>query len=181
MLSTETIIAHTQNWINEVVVGCNFCPFAAREVKKQTIHYEVVSAANTKKCLEALAKAFDLLNNDASIETMFIILPEGFHNFKKYLDLIELTEDFLEEEGHAGTYQIAGFHPDYLFAGSKATDAANYTNRSPYAMLHLLREASVSRAVDSHPNADAIPQRNIAYAEEKGVAYMQMLRDKCMQ
>ncbi len=181
MLTDEAIITHTKNWITDVVVGCNFCPFAAREVKKQTIRYEVVQQANTKNSLEALVDAFHVLDSDDTTETMFVILADGFNDFNKYLNLVELAETLLEKEGYKGVYQIAGFHPQYLFAGSQPNDAANYTNRSPYAMLHLLREASVSRAVDGHPDIDSIPQRNIAYAQEKGVEQMKALRDNCMK
>ena len=172
MFPEEQIIQHTKNWIVQVVIGCNFCPFAAREIRRNSIHYEVLSATSVSGCLESLLLAFHKLDGDASIETMFLILPEGFSSFAGYLQLVDLSEQLLKNEDYEGIYQVAGFHPDYLFAGSTADDPANYTNRSPYPMLHLLREESVSRAVDSYPDTSVITQKNIEFARSKGLAYM---------
>ncbi|MES1224900.1 MAG: DUF1415 domain-containing protein [Bacteroidota bacterium] len=177
MHTTETIIAHTKKWIADVVVGCNFCPFAAKELKRDTIHYEVLHTATIKTCLEALLNAFHKLDNEASIETLFLIFPDSFTSFDSYLQIVELSEKLLEEEDYEGIYQLASFHPQYLFAGSNDNDAANYTNRSPYPMLHILREDSVTRAVDSHPDTENIPQKNIEFARTKGLAYMQTLKE----
>ena len=93
--------------------------------------------------------------------------------------LVELAEALLEEYDYDGIYQIASFHPEYLFAGAKRDAPANYTNRAPYPTLHLLRESSLDRAIDSHPDIDGIPQRNIDYSQEKGLEYMKVLRDAC--
>jgi len=176
----DSLIAHTQNWILNVVVGLNFCPFAAREVKRGSIRYEVVNG-DKKAVLEALSAALERMDADREVETMFLILPEGFGRFMEYLKLADAAEKWLAKAGYEGIYQVASFHPDYLFAGSRADDAANYTNRSPYPMLHLLREESVSRAVDSVPDPEAIPERNIALAREKGLAYMKQLLQTCRE
>lgn len=179
-IDQESIIAQSKNWITKVVVGCNFCPFAAREVKRDSIHYEVLEASEKASVLHRVAATFDLLEEDAAIETALLILPNGFETFTDYLDLVEVAEALLESENYEGIYQIASFHPDYLFAGSKPNDPSNYTNRSPYPMLHFLREESVSKAVDSHPDTDAIPASNIAFTKEKGLRYMQNLLADCM-
>ena len=122
---------------------------------------------------------FEYLNNTEDIETTFLIFSEGFNNFLQYLDLVEKAERLLTKENYEGIYQVASFHPHYLFAGSTADDAANYTNRSPYPMLHFLREDSVSKAVDSYPGIEKVPERNIAYTRQKGLLFMQELLKQC--
>jgi uncharacterized protein len=175
MTEAERIIAQTNKWIVDVVVGCNFCPFAAPVVKSEAIRFEVIVNANPESALVALAKGFALLDNNEQIETMFLVFPDSFGSFDDYLGLVELAETFLEDQDKEGIYQIASFHPDYLFGGSSEDDPSNYTNRSPYPMLHLLREESVSRAIDSFPGTEKIPQRNIQYARQKGLIYMRSL------
>jgi hypothetical protein len=176
---TSTIIEQTKKWITDVVVACNFCPFAGRELFKGSIHYEVLENADTQKVLEAVVSAMQQLDNEPSIETTLLILPNSFEGFDEYLDLVEDAETLLVKEGYEGVYQLASFHPGYLFAGSAESDASNYTNRSPYPMLHFLREDSVSKAVDSYPGIDEVPGRNIAFAREKGLLYMQQLLAAC--
>lgn len=176
----EIVIAHTKRWIIDVVVGCNFCPFAAKEVKRGSIHYDVLQNAETKTVLPAVMNCLYQLDNDPAVETSLLILPGSFHDFNNYLDLLELAEKLLEKEKYEGIYQIAGFHPEYLFAESSMADPANYTNRSPYPMLHFLREESVSKAVDSHPGIDDVPNKNIAFAKAKGLTYMKKLLAECM-
>ncbi len=176
----QLIIAQTKKWITDVVVGCNFCPFAAREVKRDSISYEVLENADMESTLQAVANSFNFLDENPDTETALLILPGRFENFEDYLQLVELAESLLEREEYEGIYQIASFHPTYLFAGSNENDPANYTNRSPYPMLHFLREESVSQAVDSHPDIDQVPEQNIAYTEEKGLSYMQQLLSNSM-
>ena len=181
-MSAETeFVNHTRKWIEDVVIGCNFCPFAAREVRKGSIYYEVFPAAGAMKPLDMLKNAFSKLDKDAAIETIFLIFPFHYKSFADYLKFLSSSEKMLSKLNYDGVYQIASFHPDYLFGGAAMNDAANYTNRSPYPMLHLLRESSVSYAVDSHPDAEGIPERNTAYAREKGLQYMQALWNSCMK
>ncbi|OLY91097.1 hypothetical protein SAMN05444008_11848 [Cnuella takakiae] len=179
--SPEVMIAQTKKWIVDVVVGCNFCPFAAREVKRDSILFEVLENAPKALVLADLRKILQQLDNNPDIETAFLILPQNFNSFSVYLRLVDAAEVLLRKEGYEGIYQVASFHPGYLFAGSSPSDPANYTNRSPYPMLHLLREASVSRVVDAHPNPHAIPETNTAFARQKGLVYMAALREACME
>jgi hypothetical protein len=172
---TEQVITDTKNWVSNVVVGCNFCPFAAKEVKKGSIQYTVLEAATLKTTLEAVVRAMLQLDIDDSIETTLLILPGSFLLFNDYLNMLDKAETLLDKENYSGIYQMASFHPEYLFAGSNNEDPSNYTNRSPYPMLHFLRESSITRAVDSYPGIDEVPQRNIAYAKNKGLLYMQQL------
>jgi uncharacterized protein len=179
-LENDTIIAQTKKWIVDVVVGCNFCPFAAREIKRGSIHYEVLQTATTETTLQTVVKIFNLLDSDETIETVLIILPHAYDSFTNYLDMVDKAETLLEKESYEGIYQLASFHPQYLFAGSNNLDASNYTNRSPYPMLHFLREDSVSKAIDAHPNIDDVPEQNVYFAKEKGLEYMQKLFAACI-
>lgn len=174
------IIAQTKKWIVDVVVGCHFCPFALQEVKNDSIYFEVVTG-NKAFVLKALSATLMKMNAEADIETMFLLLPQNFDRFADYLKLVQATEVLLKKEGYSGTYQVASFHPAYLFAGSSSNDAANYTNRSPYPILQILREETVSRATDSYPDTRQIPEANIAFARQKGMAYMQRLLAACME
>lgn len=174
----EVVITQTKKWILDVVIGCNFCPFAAREVKRNSIAYEVAADSQQKGILQKLSAAFLRMNDDASVETLLLILPNSFASFAAYLKLVAAAETRLKKEGYEGVYQLASFHPGYLFAGSKPTDAANYTNRSPYPMLQILRESSVSRAVDSYPDTRKIPERNMAFATQKGLDFMKKLLEE---
>ncbi len=177
----ELVIQQTKRWILDVVVACNFCPFAAREVRNETVKYQVLLSADKKQVLETLCLLFDELAEDHTIATALLILPSGFNSFSVYLQLFEIAESLLEKEGHEGVFQLASFHPAYMFAGSTNEDPSNYTNRSPYPMLHILREESVSEAVDSYKSVEKISEKNIAFTEHKGLAFMQALRMSCMQ
>jgi hypothetical protein len=176
-MGSEQIIARTRKWIVDVVIGCNFCPFAANVVKQQTIFYKVEENTEIDACLDSFVNEIKRLDNDAGIETSLLIFPNAFQKFDDYLDLVSLAEDRLKRNGYEGVYQVASFHPLYLFANSDENDPANYTNRSIYPMLHLLREESIDRALENYKSPGSIPVRNINFAREKGLAYMKMLRD----
>ena len=180
-MTDKKIIEHTINWIKNIVIDLNFCPFAAKALLKKSIRYVVLPKTTAKKCLEALSAELKFLDVNNDFETTFIILPNNFKSFDSYLSLIEKAEEFISENNYEGVYQLASFHPKYCFAGSTNTDAANYTNRSPYPMLHILREDSVTKALTHFPHPEKIPDRNIDLAREKGLKYMQLLRAACMQ
>jgi len=179
MNDDEVYVNDTKSWLSTVVIGMNFCPFAGREFRRGSIHYEVLKSADRKEILTRLALEFQRLDDNPEIETTLIILPGQLDEFRKYLDIIDLCQELLEEEDYEGTYQIASFHPSYLFAGSKESDPSNYTNRSPYPMIHILREASITKALESYPDPENIPARNIALANEKGLEAMKALWKAC--
>jgi uncharacterized protein len=181
MVTSQEIIDQTKKWINDVVVGCNFCPFAANTVKQQTIHYQVETSVALNVCLEAVLQETIRLDNETNIETTLLIFPNAFQQFDDYLDLVSLAEKLLKQKGYEGIYQLASFHPLYQFANSPGNDAANYTNRSVYPMLHLLREESIDKALENYKSPEKIPDRNINFAREKGEVYMKMLRDACFR
>lgn len=171
----ETIILQTISWIKSVVIGCNFCPFAAKAMLRKSIRYVVLRESNIRDVRKALVREMQFLDTEDSIETTLIILPDSFADFSQYLKLVRKAELTIAKQGYEGIYQLASFHPDYRFAGTNNDDPANYTNRSVYPILHILRESSISHAVDEYPDTDRIPDNNIAYAREKGIGYMQLL------
>lgn len=178
--TTAQIIEQTRKWITDVVIACNFCPFAAREVKRNSIHYQVETGAGIENGLTALLHECKRLDDQPDIETILLIFPKAFADFNEYLDLVGLAEKLLKKKSYEGVYQVASFHPHYRFAGAPADDPANFTNRSVYPMLHLLREESIEQALKRYPDPDSIPQSNIHFARNKGITYMKMLRDSCL-
>ena len=176
----EQTIGQTKKWINDVIIGCNFCPFAAKVVKQQTIHYQVENSGTPKICLDTFLNEMIRLDGDATIETSFLIFPHSFEEFDDYLDLVALAEKLIFDKGYEGVYQVASFHPLYQFEGTKHDDAANYTNRSVFPMLHLLREESIERALENFKSPQSIPDNNINFAREKGLVYMKLLRESCL-
>lgn len=168
------LIQHTQRWVESVVVGLNFCPFARREVEGETIRYAVCDSKDDETVLTAMVEELVYLEQHPTTETSLWILPQ-YTDFDGYLNLLDICQRLLIMEGYEGVLQIASFHPDYCFDGEDEGDAANYTNRSPYPMMHFIREESLERAVEAHPEPESIPLRNVKLAREKGVAYMQTL------
>ena len=179
LITDDTIISQTISWIKTVVIDCNFCPFAAKAMLRKSVRYVVLRNAAKENALETLLLELQYLDQEESIETTLIILPDGFDQFRKYLGLVTQAEKIVSQNGYEGVYQIASFHPDYQFAGSTHDEAANYTNRSIYPMLHILREESISKVLEHYEDAHKIPENNIAFARQKGLVYMQALRLSC--
>jgi hypothetical protein len=173
--NSEQLIACTQHWVSEFVISHNICPFAKREFDKGNIHYKVVFDNKLEDQLQALILACTELDTDLSKETSLIIYPNGLDDFEHYLDFLEIANALLQKQQYEGVYQLASFHPDYCFEGVDENDASNFTNRSPYPMLHLLRETSLEKALASYPNPEEIPQRNIEYTRELGVTQLKAL------
>lgn len=154
----------------------NLCPFASSVFEANTISYIVINdgdtADNMAQHLQHLADSFTELDSSDTIETSLLIFPEAYQQFDDYLDFLDITGQLLEELNYSGVYQIASFHPDYLFEGSTEEDASNYTNRSPYPMLHLLRESSIEKAVASYPDIEQVPENNIKKLRDIGYEEM---------
>ncbi len=170
-MQTGIVIEKTRQWLEEVVIGLNFCPFAKRELRRDAVRFTVNGSGDMGDALQQLIDECGFLDANPDTETTLLILPEGYAEFLDYLDLAGLSEDLLAEQGYEGVYQVASFHPDYCFADAEPDDAANYTNRSPYPMLHLLREASLDTAIDNYPDIDSIPENNINKARSLGAGY----------
>lgn len=158
------IVREVEQWLVRAVIGLNLCPFARSVHVKRQIAYRVSHASDPEAVLADLSLAFDTLEatDPAAIDTLLLILPEGFDDFLAFNDMLALAERLLKRLRLRGIFQIATFHPDYQFAGAGPDDIENYTNRAPYPILHLLREESVTRAVDGIPDPDSIYERNQA-------------------
>lgn len=171
----ERIIAQTKKWVNNVIVAHNFCPFAKREIDKGSVRYFLSRDTDNNKRLESVISECIFLDQNEEIETTLIIFPSGLDDFESFLSFTFLAEELLIAQGYEGIYQLASFHPDYCFQGAEDNDPANYTNRSPYPMLHLIREDSLEKALEHYPSPDSIPERNIEYAREQGLEKMKDL------
>jgi hypothetical protein len=166
----ETIIAATQLWLEKAVIGLNLCPFAkAVHVKKQ-IRYVVSTAATPEALLEELISELRALQDadPEKIDTTLLIHPYVLTDFLDFNDFLDTVDIAVAEPEFNDEFQIASLHPQYQFAGTVPDDIENYTNRSPYPTLHLLREESVDRAVAAFPDADQIVDNNVETLKELG-------------
>jgi len=175
------IIDAIRRWVEQVVVAFNLCPFAKRELVKDRVRFVVSKAKDEATLLDELAHELALLNVDKAVETTLLIHPQVLQDFYHYNDFLEAADELLVDMNLEGVYQVASFHPDYQFGGTEPDDVENYTNRSPYPMLHLLREDSLSEAIDNYPEVDLIPERNIDCMNEQGLEKMQTLLNACLK
>lgn len=164
------IIAATEVWLERAVIGLNLCPFAKSVHVKKQIRYVVSQAETPEDLQQELVRELEHLAeaNPETLDTTLFIHPWGltdFYDFNDFLDVADQTVIDLELDG---ILQIANLHPDYQFADSEPNDIENYTNRSPYPTLHLLREESIDRAVDAFPDAASIYERNIETMRKLG-------------
>ncbi len=173
--SNEQIVLAVRQWVETLVVGMNLCPFAKRELVKGRVRFVVTHATTEEQLLTVLKAELEVLNLDTEIETTLLIHPDVLQDFYDFNDFLNFTDRLLVEMDLEGVYQIASFHPDYQFGGTDPEDAENYTNRSPYPVLHLIREESLEKAIANYPDVDAIPDRNIALMNELGKDKLQAL------
>jgi hypothetical protein len=161
--TTAAAIALTCRWLELAVIGLNLCPFAKAVYVKQQIRYAVTAATTAEELHAELRHELELLGqaNPEEVDTTLLIHPQAMTDFIDFHFFLREADAMIKRLGHEGNLQIASFHPAYEFAGSAPDDIANYTNRSPHPMLHLLREASIDRAVAAFPDAGAIYERNI--------------------
>jgi hypothetical protein len=175
----QPFTAATEAWLQTIIIGYGICPFAKHELERGSIYFSVNHDTSLEQCLLHLMLECGRLDTEPDIETTLLIYADAFNEFDNYLDFLEIAESLLIEQGYEGIYQLASFHPDYCFQGASQDDAANYTNRSPYPMLHLLRETSIEQAIANFPAPENIPQRNIELTQKLGVAKMQSLLAAC--
>ncbi|GJH22395.1 DUF1415 domain-containing protein [Caballeronia novacaledonica] len=159
----DEVIAATRHWLTRAVIGLNLCPFAKSVHVKEQIRYVVSEARGVDDLVVELTDELRLLHDTDSeaIDTTLFITPQAFADFADYNDALYFAENLLVQLGLAGELQIASFHPDYRFEGTGPDDIDNYTNRAPYPTFHLIREASIDRAVAAFPDASDIYERNI--------------------
>lgn len=178
---SEQAIATTRAWLCDVVVALNLCPFAAAPLRRDAIRYRVSEAREPQALLQDLLEELIRLDraDPAVIATTLLIIPYTLGDFADYNDFLDLADAALRASGLEGVLQIASFHPGYCFADSEPAALANYTNRSPYPLLHLLREDEVERAVALHPDTERIPRDNIRHLEELGLEQIKVLLEGC--
>ncbi len=161
--ATKAIRQEVEYWLEEVVIGLNLCPFAARPHRNRQVRISVTDASDEAELLSALQSELVVIAqaSTAELETTLLVIPQMLVDFSDYNQFLDLADALLQRGGWEGRFQVASFHPHYCFAGVEPNDAENLTNRSPYPILHLIREASVEQALSHYPDAEQIPQRNI--------------------
>ena len=167
---TEPILTATSQWLERAVIGLNLCPFAKSVFVKKQVRYALTAATTADELLAELEKELALLADTeaAQLDTTLLIHPQVMTDFLDYHFFLAEAEALLGNNAYDGVFQLASLHPQYEFAGSDPDDVANYTNRAPYPMLHLLRESSIDRAVAAFPDAADIFERNIETMEKLG-------------
>ena len=164
-------IADTRKWLEQIVIGLNLCPFAKAVYVKDQVRFVLSDATTPEALVEQLAEELLLLRDTPAeqIDTTLIIHPDVLTDFLDYNDFLDNADAAIETLDLQGILQVASFHPQYQFAGAAPDDVSNYTNRSPYPTLHLLREDSVERAVAAFPDPDVIVERNIETLDKLGI------------
>lgn len=162
-MDRQAVIGATRRWISSVVIGLNLCPFAQRVFAADKIRYVVSDAEDERGLLGHLAAEVQALaaSPASAVETTLLIHPHALAAFLEYNEFLTAAERLIEDLGQRGCIQVASFHPDYRFAGTRPNAVENYTNRSPYPMLHLLREDSISAVAADPDELLEIPRRNV--------------------
>lgn len=171
----------TQRWVESFVVGKGLCPFAAPELQHKRLRFALSEATTIESLLKDLGHELQHLVTHQQITTTLLVHPKVLTEFSEYNQFLDSAEALLEALKLEQLFQIASFHPDYQFAGTQPHDAENYTNRSPYPMLHLLPEAKVSDAVATYAGVHDISTRNIALLQDTGSTQLERQRQACFE
>jgi hypothetical protein len=174
-------IAETRAWVDRAVIGLNLCPFAKAVQIKGQVRYVVCASPGPEELLAALIDELHALANCAPSETdtTLLIHPAALTDFLDFNDFLAVVDHTLDDLGYSGTLQVASFHPQFQFADTHVNDVSNATNRAPFPTLHILREASIDRAVAAFPDPEAIFDANIATLEKLGSAGWAALQEQC--
>lgn len=166
-MNDNQIVTQTQQWLEEVVIGLNLCPFAAKPNRNQQIKIEVSHAQNEERLLEDILAQLMVLdaNSAEQLETTLVVIPDMLQNFYDYNLFLDWVDALIKQQDWEGVYQVATFHPDYCFGGAHPDDEENLTNRSPFPILHLIREESMERVLKHYPDPESIPENNIQRVE----------------
>ncbi|WP_315139228.1 DUF1415 domain-containing protein [Achromobacter marplatensis] len=184
MISTSdayaNVVAETRDWLTKAVIGLNLCPFAKAVQVKDQIRFAVSDATDAEGVLTDLQDELALLAeaDPEKIDTTLLIVPDALDDFLDFNDFEELSDRLLKRMRLVGELQVATFHPLFQFADTQPDDIENYTNRSPYPILHLLREDSIDRAVESFPDAAEIYEKNIDTMNKLGLEGWKKLMTK---
>lgn len=171
-IDKEAVLEAMRQWVEKAVIGLNLCPFAKSVYVKKQVRFVVSEAKHLDGFLEDLDRELDLLAtaDPEEIDTTLLIHPTLLPDFNDFNDFTIIAEAAVEEHGLEGILQVASFHPAFQFADTEPDDIGNYTNRAPYPTLHLIREASIERAVAAYPDPEAIYERNIETLKKLGLA-----------
>jgi hypothetical protein len=183
LLPENLFIAETRAWVERVVIGLKLCPFARAPARKGVIRYVLTEAKTVGALLESLADELQTIADSSpdQIETTLLIHPFVLQDFYDYNDFLGAADQLLASLGLEGEFQLASFHPNYQFAGTAPNDLSNATNRSPYPTLHVLRESSITFAVDTFGDTDTISEANIATLENLGREGWETLQQRCRE
>jgi hypothetical protein len=169
-MTDQDVLKQTRQWLEKAVIGLNLCPFAKAVYVKNQVRLVVSHARHADDLLDELDRELDLLvaTPAEEIDTTLLVHPTLFDDFLDFNDFLEIAEGVVNEHGLEGVLQLVSFHPKFQFDGTEPDDISNYTNRAPFAILHLLREESVQRAVEVFPEAETIFEENVKTMEKLG-------------
>lgn len=176
-MTDQDVLDQTRQWLEKAVIGLNLCPFAKAVYVKNQVRLVVSHARHADDLLDELDRELALFvaTPAEEVDTTLLIHPTLFDDFLDFNDFLEIAEGVVDEHGLEGVVQLASFHPKFQFDGTEPDDIGNYTNRAPFAILHLLREESIDRAVQAFPEAEAIFEANIKTLEMLGHSGWQAL------
>ncbi|HCH3860445.1 TPA: DUF1415 family protein [Vibrio parahaemolyticus] len=160
----NAITQQVDQWLNDVVIGLNLCPFAAKPQRNKQIKIFVSEATQEEALLEDILLQLIELNTTEpeDLETTLVVVPNMLQDFWDYNFCIDWVEGLIKQQDWEGIFQVATFHPDYCFGGAAPEDDENLTNRSPYPIFHLIREDSMEKVLKHYPDPESIPDTNIA-------------------
>lgn len=175
--TAKQVEQETRHWLESIVVGLNLCPFAAPVLKQNTLHIEICDKTSEMDIYRTVLEQMDFLqtSDEDMAATSLLVFSHALENFDDYLEVVDIANDLLGQIGLEGHIQIASFHPQYCFAEVPEDDISHYTNRSPYPMLHFIREAQMARALKNYPNPETIPDNNIECLRQLGIEALQEL------
>lgn len=161
--TSSLVEKHIRAWLQSFIVELNLCPFARPLIADPALRISVCDASNLEQLHYAFLSELDLIqqSSEGEIATSLLVVPNTLQRFEDYLDFLGDAEAMLEELGLDGTIQLASFHPQYLFDGEDKNSASHFSNRSPYPLIHFLREEMVASALQNYANPEKIPTRNI--------------------
>ncbi len=181
MLNEEQVITQTRQWVQDIVMRHNLCPFAHKPFRNDVIRYHVCMAAQEEAVVEALINEMKRLRDAdrEKLETTLLVTPNCFHSFDDYNQFLNVVDVLIEQFNLEGVIQVASFHPDYQFADLEPDDVRNYTNRSLHPMFHLILEKSIEEARESYPDVHEIPENNMKLLADMGLEEAQRQLAAC--
>jgi len=178
-MTTAHEILLTQKWLTDIVIGYGLCPFASKVYENEQVAFSVIEFSY-ESLLDEMNESIEIIiNHSNQISTKLIIISKGLEDFHDYLDVYYALDEELKRSGLSEVVQLASFHPKYIFKDKELNEVSNYTNRSPYPIIHILKVEDVSIAIESHNDIHSVTPENIMMLEQKGLAVIEQIwRDK---